>query len=332
MCFALPFWQPQRAWADETLLPMTDPSTSVGLSPLSTTAPTATWMTLSTGLVEDWWRLRSHYELYRILAAAGGAHFRLELPWRWLRAVGLGGQFTLPDILLQKVVVEPAIRERYVAGGTGNLVLWTTVQIVDERLSRSPPIRVTAGVWLRAVAPTTTLVRTQDRYPLVPWRLVLGPNSDQGALIELPGLTADLSMWHGLLQVQLGWVPLIWGAVRNGPDRFLTSASLQVGSRPWQRGPTRRLELRAVDVAVQVRVLGAMNDPVYTDPVRAGSVGAWFRLWFGYLGIAGGVHYGFGTPRTGYGEWLGTVELTFLLEYPHRHDLVLIRPTGRARR
>ncbi len=288
--------------------PLPSGATSVALVPVPPAGSPAAWTHVTAGLIQDRTRLRASYELYQCLSVTAGGRYGFLLPWRFFSHVGLGAELTLLEVLAEEVSVPPAIQERHARAGLGVGRLWVSSRIVKERLAEW--VRLEAGLWLRAHLPTTTLVHSEERYPQVPWRLVLGPNSSRAALLELPGLGAWAEFWGGWLSLGLAWVPLVWGVVGGAEDRFLTHLALTASSRVWQ-GSCGSVRACRLDLGADLLLLAAMSSPVYTDDVNSAAVGLGGRFSFPPFAVGAAVRYGFGTPATGYGEWTGTLEFRY---------------------
>ena len=288
--------------------PLPSGATSAALVPVPPAGAPAAWGYVAAGLLEGRTRLRARYDLYQCLSVTAGGRYGFSLPWRFFSHLGLGAELTLLEILAERVSVPPAIDERHARVGLGTARVWVSARVVKERLARWA--RIEAGLWLRVHLPTTTLVHSEERYPQVPWRLVLGPNSSRAALLELPGLGAWAELWGGWLSLGLAWVPLVWGVVGGAEDRFLTHLALTASSRVWQ-GSCGSVRACRLDLGADLLLLAAMSSPVYTDDVNSAAVGLGGRFSFPPFAFGAVVRYGFGTPATGYGEWTGTLELRY---------------------
>jgi hypothetical protein len=208
--------------------------TPFALAPLPPAPDPSAWTCFAASWLDRWQRGRAKYNQIGFGLKAGGLYGR-TLPSKHLNHLAVGGEIRLFSWLNHETDVPPAIEETADAVGLGETRLFVQLQLFD---SKGHKIKfnnwhLRGSVLLRITLPTDSTVGRSDRYPLLPWHLVLGPPSRdyRYALMEMVGITASAD-WKDRFHGQLHWTPMVWGIVGGGSDRFLTHLHILVSGRP----------------------------------------------------------------------------------------------------
>jgi hypothetical protein len=276
-------------------------------TPQAFDSPPRVWLSMAGGQLQEWSRLRAQYTQAAYFNMRVGGQYTHGVPCSFLNRLGYGLDLTVLSALGTQVEVAPAIDETHDVVGVGNLRMFVFAQGVDsaKRGWDLAGFRLVVGALFRATAPTASYMGRKHRYPLLPWKDVLGPDSGDrnSAILEMFGLGALVSRWQDRLAAQIHWTPVVWGAVRGDTDRFLTHFHVVLSGRPIQY----------LELVAEAFGLLAYNDPRYTADVIGGGTGFGVRGLIQDWSVTVGFRYGGGDILQTYGKWVVGAQVAYRL-------------------